>query len=77
MSEETRRAPAAFTLTDAAGVATAQGQAEAVIDDDGVSAQLRYADLEREPGARGVLVENDRDAAGPVERPTGDGSSSR
>lgn len=37
MSEETRRAPAAFTLSDAAGAVTAQGQTEAVIDDDGVS----------------------------------------
>lgn len=37
MGEETRRAPAAFTLTDAAGAVTARDQAEAVIDDDGLS----------------------------------------
>lgn len=34
---DTRRAPAAFRLTDARGVVTDEGQGEAVIDDDGVS----------------------------------------
>jgi hypothetical protein len=37
VSEETRRAPAAFALHDAAGAVTAQGQAEAVIGDDGLT----------------------------------------
>ncbi len=40
----------------------------AAVDDDGVAAELRDADLEREPGAGGVLVEDDRDTARPVER---------
>ena len=34
MSDETRRAPAAFALHDAGGAITAQGTAEAVIGDD-------------------------------------------
>jgi hypothetical protein len=34
VSEETRRAPAAFAFHDAAGALTAQGQAEAIIEDD-------------------------------------------
>lgn len=37
MSEETRRAPAAFALRDAAGAVTAQGEAEAVIENDGLA----------------------------------------
>lgn len=37
MSEETRRAPAAFAFQDAGGAITARGQADAVIDDDGLS----------------------------------------
>jgi hypothetical protein len=37
VSDETRRAPAAFALQDAGGAITARGQAEAVIDDDGLS----------------------------------------
>jgi hypothetical protein len=37
VSEETRRAPAAFAIRDAGGAVTAQGQAEAVIDDDGIA----------------------------------------
>lgn len=37
MSEEVRRAPAAFALADAAGATSQQGQGEAVIGDDGVS----------------------------------------
>jgi len=37
VSEETRRAPAAFAFHDAGGAVTARTQAEAVIDDDGVS----------------------------------------
>jgi hypothetical protein len=37
MSEETRRAPAAFAYADAGGAVTARGQAEAVIADDGLS----------------------------------------
>jgi hypothetical protein len=37
VSEETRRAPAAFAFQDASGAITARGQAEAVIDDDGLS----------------------------------------
>jgi len=37
VTADVRRAPAAFELRDAAGAATRQGQAEAVIGDDGVS----------------------------------------
>jgi hypothetical protein len=37
VGEEVRRAPAAFALHDAGGAATARGQAEAVIGDDGLS----------------------------------------
>lgn len=37
MSDETRRAPAAFALLDAGGAVTARGQGEAVIDDDGLT----------------------------------------
>ncbi len=37
MSEETRRAPAAFAFQDASGAFTARGQGEAVIADDGLS----------------------------------------
>lgn len=37
MSQETRRAPAAFAFQDAGGAITARGQGEAVIDDDGLS----------------------------------------
>jgi hypothetical protein len=37
VSEETRRAPAAFAFHDAAGAVTAQGRTDAVIDDDGLS----------------------------------------
>jgi hypothetical protein len=37
VSEEVRRAPAAFALADAAGATSQQGQGEAVIGDDGVS----------------------------------------
>jgi hypothetical protein len=37
VSEETRRAPATFVFQDAGGTVTARGQAEAVIDDDGLS----------------------------------------
>ena len=45
VSDETRRAPAAFALTDAGGATTAQGKAEAVIGDD---------DLQGRPGHRRV-----------------------
>ena len=37
MTEDTRRAPAAFALLDDAGATSRQGQGEAVIGDDGVS----------------------------------------
>ena len=36
MSDETRRAPAAFVLTDGTGATTTQGEATAVIGDDGL-----------------------------------------
>ena len=41
----------------------------AAVDDHGVTAELGDADLEREPGAGRVLVEDDGDAARPFERP--------
>jgi len=37
VSEETRRAPAAFAFLDDGGAVTARGEAEAVIDDDGLT----------------------------------------
>jgi len=37
MSDETRRAPAAYAFHDATGTVTAHGQAEAVIDDDALA----------------------------------------
>jgi hypothetical protein len=37
VSEEARRAPAAFAFQEAGGAITVRGQAEAVIDDDGLS----------------------------------------
>lgn len=37
VSQETRRAPAAFAFHDEVGTITAEGQSEAVIDDDGVT----------------------------------------
>jgi hypothetical protein len=37
VSEEIRRAPAAFALLDSGGAVTARGQGEAVIDDDGLT----------------------------------------
>ena len=40
----------------------------AAVDDDGVPAELGDADLEREPGAGGVLLEDDGDAARALER---------
>ena len=43
----------------------------AAVDDDGVPAELRDAHLEGEPGAGGVLVEEDRDAARPLQRDDG------
>ena len=43
----------------------------ATVDDDGVPAELRDAHLEGEPGAGGVLVEDDRDAARSLEEDDG------
>ena len=40
MSDETRRAPAAFVLTDGTGATTTQGEASAVIGDDGLQVGL-------------------------------------
>ncbi|CFE83695.1 Uncharacterised protein [Mycobacterium tuberculosis] len=42
----------------------------AAVDDDGMPAQLRDAQLEGEPGAGGVLVEDDRHPARPLQGTT-------